>query len=559
MNRVFHTLLLLVWAMSVNAQPNLYIPNGKHTLSTSPYKEFGGNIYYLTQSFDTTTQGFIVGSTFFVNANKYNGQLNKSMLVRRDTARNPYDYGAPGRVAFALNKDSRTFSFLFDTYSDSSLFEASPVRKYPKRINYIVVDTGLTVVIPSKPIFYDERSDRYRVEGVYSALAIGGNRTVLTYLVCDTAFLSSAPAAKLLIIDNAGTIISDKFLGWEPEGKGTRFPSHQCLSEIQVGPNKNYSVLGFYFDSLFYGVPFSLINLDSNFDLTSVSEYPEYYTGTPSQPMTSSNGKTNIYFGGDGEGFILLPSGGFVRSSGTSYRDDSTGIYYSTNGLGKTEGPINCRPGYIYMAPRVDGSDKSHTTMYSISKLVYNSWDNRIYSFSSTNSQASFYCIDGISNFGQVVSVDTNLNESWVKYIRPRPGFCIRSSTIVAPDRRGGVLISGWEFDITDRGNPKSEKPFIYYVDSNTQLSANEPNSPLIISDQFSVYPNPALSHLTIENIPGTSFQYILINALGQTVQTGALTGKKSVVDLSACPGGLYLLNLYDGNKKIQSFKLSKE
>lgn len=549
----------LVWIGISQAQSNLFISNGKDELAAPPFREFGPNVYYVTKRVDTTLQGLIVGSYFFNSVDKKSVHLNKTTLICRDTAKSPFGWGTVGRVAYSFNSDTKTFSFFFDTQSDSSSFEVSPVRKYPKRINYLVVDTGLNVLVPSKPIFYDDRSDRYRLEGVYSALAVEGNRTVLTYLVCDTFFISPGPAAKLLIVDDTGAILSDKFLVWEPEGSGTTFPSHECISGLKPLNDGNYAVLGFFFDSLFYGVPFSLLNLDSNFDLRYVTDYPAFYKGTSSNPLTSTSGKSNVYFGGDGETFFTLPTGGFVRSSAASYKDDTTGEFYSSNGIGKTEGPTNCMPNHIYISPNSDSSDKQHSSMFAIDNAVYNVSDNRMYIFSSTRSQPTFYCIDGVSNFGQVVALDTNLQEKWVKYIRPRPGYCIRSSTVVSPDNRGGVLISGWEFDMNDRMNPKSEKPFIYHVDSSTRLAADDLNAPLFITDQFSVYPNPMRDRVTIENVLGTSFSYCLINAMGQSVLHGNLAGVKSSIDLSTQTPGLYLLNLFEGSRKVNSFRLLKQ
>ena len=72
-------------------------------------------------------------------------------------------------------------------------------------------------------------------------------------------------------------------------------------------------------------------------------------------------------------------------------------------------------------------------------------------------------------------------------------------------------------------------------------------------------YPNPCegLLHISTDNIQG--FDYHIYNMMGQTVATGHSQGQETLVDLSHCQGGLYLVSvIQDGKRSVKLVTLKK-
>jgi hypothetical protein len=72
-------------------------------------------------------------------------------------------------------------------------------------------------------------------------------------------------------------------------------------------------------------------------------------------------------------------------------------------------------------------------------------------------------------------------------------------------------------------------------------------------SEVLSVYPNPANRFITIEGAEGATA--VLVSSIGQRVMQFSLTAEKEVVDISALPSGVYILQLTDtkGNRGAMS------
>jgi hypothetical protein len=62
----------------------------------------------------------------------------------------------------------------------------------------------------------------------------------------------------------------------------------------------------------------------------------------------------------------------------------------------------------------------------------------------------------------------------------------------------------------------------------------------------FSIYPNPVSNHFTIEGAQGAAIS--LTNSIGQRAMNFTMTGNKQLVDISALPSGVYILQLTDAN-----------
>jgi uncharacterized delta-60 repeat protein len=73
--------------------------------------------------------------------------------------------------------------------------------------------------------------------------------------------------------------------------------------------------------------------------------------------------------------------------------------------------------------------------------------------------------------------------------------------------------------------------------------------------NQIIVSPNPAADYITIENKNNTASEFVILNAIGQRVANGQLSGEMTTVNINAFPSGIYFLNI--GN--TQSLKFIKK
>ncbi len=76
------------------------------------------------------------------------------------------------------------------------------------------------------------------------------------------------------------------------------------------------------------------------------------------------------------------------------------------------------------------------------------------------------------------------------------------------------------------------------------------------IEGKMGMYPNPAdnFVYFTATNLKN----YKVIDALGRTISQGVFTDDASI-NVSSLNQGLYLVNVFDGSGKIQTFKLLKK
>lgn len=69
--------------------------------------------------------------------------------------------------------------------------------------------------------------------------------------------------------------------------------------------------------------------------------------------------------------------------------------------------------------------------------------------------------------------------------------------------------------------------------------------SKLTTRDQIVVFPNPARSSITIQDLPRGEYEYQIVNSQGQLIKRGTL--QNSRLDISRLPGGVYYLRLLSG------------
>ena len=72
------------------------------------------------------------------------------------------------------------------------------------------------------------------------------------------------------------------------------------------------------------------------------------------------------------------------------------------------------------------------------------------------------------------------------------------------------------------------------------------------------VYPNPCQGMLYLSLDDVREFEYSIINMMGQTITQGHSQGQETMIDLSQCPAGVYLISVVqDGNRFIKKVSLN--
>ena len=71
-------------------------------------------------------------------------------------------------------------------------------------------------------------------------------------------------------------------------------------------------------------------------------------------------------------------------------------------------------------------------------------------------------------------------------------------------------------------------------------------------------YPNPCHGMLHLSSVNARQFEYSIINMAGQTMATGHSQGQETIVDLSQCPSGVYLISvIQDGKRFVRKVTLN--
>ena len=548
-------ILLIIPTLSIG-QTNLYKSNGVSDFFRWPIYEMGNKLFYLSRSTDSIKNSRAVDVYYISCVDKYSALLIKSVVVLRDTSFNPYDEFQPFAVSYSVNRSSGRLNVLYVDDIETPHNE-SVLLQYPKTIHFTQLDSNLNVVVASKPVLSFDKISKYAF-WVIGFSSTTNSQTTLSYDVRDTLedvfYNPQSSATKLLTVDDTGAIVHSKFLGWEPVSDVTNFPIHASTDDLyRLSDNQYFAKVDFQ-DSLFHGQLYSLLELDSNLDLVDTFDFPiNYYGANPP-------GKLVYGLGSLQEGLIFLPTGSLIRSAGGIYKDRSTNVDYRYYGLGKGDPSTGYRSSKIYFPPVTDTDDYWHSGDLGYYGANYNKYDNLVYSFTSTKSDNDFgYCFNDEDNLGQLAAVDTNLNEQWVKYLRPSPGYCVQTFCIAVPDNRKGVIISGVTFKLAGRNENTPLEPFIYYVDRSTRLGVDEPKSHFIISDQFSLFPNPATDAITIQNVLGSRYDYTVYNALGQRLISGTAQGAKNTIDVQSLPAGVYGINIQSPAKEAGHFEVFEE
>jgi hypothetical protein len=76
----------------------------------------------------------------------------------------------------------------------------------------------------------------------------------------------------------------------------------------------------------------------------------------------------------------------------------------------------------------------------------------------------------------------------------------------------------------------------------------------------LSVFPNPTTNQITLEvgRYANQLLNYVLVDTEGKQIQSNKVLDKQTNIDMSLLPTASYMMEVYQDNKKVQSFKILK-
>lgn len=214
-----------------------------------------------------------------------------------------------------------------------------------------------------------------------------------------------------------------------------------------------------------------------------------------------------------------------------------------------------------------------------IDVMEYNKFDNSVYLVSGTHSNSESlpsgcndprYVTDPLvfynHRYAEIISVDTNLNLKWCKYLRFdfEEGQCAAMGYKVAvPDGREGVLFTGSLF--TWFSEIDTLRQFVYHITEDSEVDSTilgEPvsaKSPLVeIRDRIKLYPNPAQDLVRINDIKSSLRSVSIIDVYGRVLLSETCSGADVSIDISALPAGNYVAKVYTKNGEASIHKFVK-
>ena len=111
----------------------------------------------------------------------------------------------------------------------------------------------------------------------------------------------------------------------------------------------------------------------------------------------------------------------------------------------------------------------------------------------------------------------------------------------------------GWDFTNTWKMGTVDgdQRPYLQWQDLvNQDVAVRDVNA-----DKFRAYPNPVSGILTIENAP-LNVPYVMMNMVGQTVESGVVSGRTMMLNTGKYQKGIYLLKIYN---RFSAFFRTKE
>jgi PKD repeat protein len=91
-------------------------------------------------------------------------------------------------------------------------------------------------------------------------------------------------------------------------------------------------------------------------------------------------------------------------------------------------------------------------------------------------------------------------------------------------------------------------------IDTTLPVGIDEMNA----TQDFTIYPNPATTHVNVQSSASKNITYKIISAHGQEVLSGIIMSGDNHINVSSISSGLYILKLMDGEHSIDSYTIVK-
>lgn len=523
MKPLIATIILALFCVNLYAQTNILEQlQVLHVLNDYSWEEHGDHYYFATKEEAGPLNTVLHLRATRLTLNKYNKnthQLVASMYIAGDTLQN--DSIASGIYMVMRGR------YIHINYT--VLQGINNVTGVCSN-HYVKLDTSFNIIVPDKEL-----------PQITGSISSGGFATkddggcIMGYF---TSIQAVGLTSKYLVLDSLGNVTGNDTLG--PVNYMGYHPT-VWLRELAELPDHNYiaTAIGIAGSSLFGFVVYNAdMQLLDTFNFKQGLETdPEAYTanylqprmiGLPSGSLISANNDRLLY--GD-------PSGAFAKiikhTAATRYGIDD----------------------YIAFGP-VDNTDSAHGNYNALRSLAYNPYDNSLYYASITH-----MTFDGLAcaynsdkSYLEIISVDTNLNFRWKKYIK-MTGNCTSMGTLSVPDGRAGILIAGSSYQ-----SSALNKDWVYYINDNTPSDTPTDITDITLKkeDGFMLYPNPAGNEVHLISDKDLK-EASLYDLSGRLILSKPIVSGKATLKIDQLSPGIYLIKSTDKGGRVYQKKVVKK
>lgn len=499
------------------------------------FLEHRGNYY-----FNTAVYGYKrpVTNTYPVSAtlHKYNfatKAITKSAHIYGDTIQT--DSVVDLFAQLAIVKGDRIYMAYNRHYPSDTVQKPHPYES----ISYIVLDTNLNVIIPERRL-----KTLFQPFGRFTSchlqqMSFVGNRIAIAYNQDDSMGFTGS-LGRYLLIDVAGNLVADSVAGIAPNPSG--LVSHR-INEIISMKNGKVLITGTGIIDKGKGA--------RSFVITDTSLHPlDTFYFKPS-PLFGSGGYQGYF--AQPPNFQPLPTGSLIAARDYSITNGPTTGFRSA--VIKLKAINRYAVDTIVVFPIESNTDGSHRSSPSIRNLVYQEIDNRVYYTSATGQNSLSGGCNGYSNFVQVMCLDTNLRQKWIKYLTPAENSCASVTVVTKSDGRPGIDVAGAYSDATVPSDTSRQGYFIYHIDSTGSLEV-ENGAPLVFRDRIRLYPNPTDDFLVVDDLLSKAKSIAVYDMQGKLLFKVSASPKQTTIRISELVPGNYSLLLYfvDGTNYRQLF-----
>jgi hypothetical protein len=524
MKPLIATIILTLLGANLYAQTNileqLQVPDMLNIIS---WEEHGDHYYFATKEEAGPINTALRHRASRFSLNKYNKnthQLVASVYLAGDTLQNDSLISAIYMVMRG--------KYIHINYSVQQIANNENGRVVHN--HYVKLDTSLNVIVPDVAL---PQIAGWISSGGFATKDDGG--CIMGYYTAPGVI---GMTSKYLVLDSLGNVTGNdtlgavNYMGYHPT---------VWLRELVELPDHNYiatasGITGsFLFGFVVYNADMQLLDtfnfkqgLETNPEAYTANYHPPRMIGLPSGSLISANNDHILY--GD-------PSGAFAKiikhTAATRYGIDD----------------------YIAFGP-VDNTDTAHGNYSAIRTITYNPVDNNLYYASITH-----MTVDGSSctsnsdkSYLEIISVDTNLNFRWKKYIK-MTGECSSMGVVSVPDGRAGILVAGHSYQDVDL-----DKDWVYYINDNTPSDNPTDITDITLKqdDGFVLYPNPADNEIHLVSDKDLK-EASLYDLSGRFILSKPIASGKATLKIDQLSPGIYLIKATDKGGRVYQKKIVKK